>query len=305
MIIRFIVAALCLFSAGKALAQIRVELSFEQETYLPREALYAVIHVYNSSGQTLELGNDNSWLSFSVESNDRKPVKEIKPVDVEGAFTLPSASRAKKMVNLAAAYDLTEFGRYHVTAMVRIPQWNGEAFASGSKYFGISGGAPIWESTFGVPSEATGERPEIRKYQLVQANNLKELSLYARIMDAAEIETLSIFPLGRIVGVSLPEAQVDRWNNLHVFYQDGARSFRYNMINPDGILLARQTWEMHDSRPALKPDDDGRISVAGGFRRVSPSDLPPAELVIERSTPPAELPVAAPKTVDAAKPKKK
>jgi hypothetical protein len=305
MIKRFIVAALCLFSAAGALAQMRVELSFEQETYLPHEPLYAIVQIYNSSGQTLELGKDNTWLSFSVESTDGRPVKQIKPADVEGEFVLPSASRGKKMVNLADAFDLSQFGRYHVTATVKIAQWNNDSFSSRDRYFGISSGAAFWEGVFGVPSATPGERPEIRKYQLVQANHLKALSLYARIVDESERETFSIFPLGQLVGVSRPEAQIDRWSNLHVFYQDGARTFRYTMITPDGMVLARQAWEMNESRPALKPDKEGRIAVSGGIRRVSASDLPPPELLSERSTRPVEEPIAAPKTVDAAESKNK
>src|SRR5262249_2388963 len=63
MIYRCVVALFCLFSASSTFAQLlRVELEFEQETYLPREPLYAVVRIYNTSGRTLVLGQDNEWL---------------------------------------------------------------------------------------------------------------------------------------------------------------------------------------------------------------------------------------------------
>jgi hypothetical protein len=305
MIKRFLLAALCLFSPAAGLAQLRVELSFEQETYLPREPLNAIVRIHNTSGQALELGKDNYWLQFSIESVDGRIVKQLKPVAVEGEFTLPSAHRAKKVVNLAEAFDLSRFGRYNVTAAVRIAAWNGETFSSAAKHFGISHGVNLWEGAFGIPSEVNGERPEIRKYQLVQANHMKALSLYVRIVDENEQEVYSLFPLGPLMGLSKPDIQVDRWSNLHVFYQNGAHTYRYHMVTPDGLLLARQTWEITESRPALKPNKEGRIVVTGGVRRVSGSDLPPPDLLSETTPPPVEEPTPVSKPADAAEPKKK
>jgi hypothetical protein len=277
MIYRYLLLALLLCAPAGALAQLRVELSFEQETYLPYEDMYAVVQISNSSGQTLVLGQDNSWLTFSVEPVEGGAVKLKKPVDVQGEFTLPTASRARKYVNLAEAYELTRFGRYLVSATVHVPQW-GETFSTPKpKPVGIATGVTLWETTFGVPTEK-GERPEVRKYQLVQANHLKRLSFYIRITDESGGETIKLFPLGGVVGVTRPEPQVDKWSNLHLFYQDNARTFRYFVVTPDGMLLTRQTWEIGDSRPALSVNSEGRISVTGGVRRVSTSDLPPPEL---------------------------
>ena len=306
MIKRLGLAVLCLFSQASLLAQLRVELSFEQETYLPHEPLHAVVLVYNTSGQTLNFGKDNDWLSFHLQATDGTLVKELKPVDVEGEFALPSAQRAKKLVNLAEAYEMTQLRRFTVTATVRVADWNGETFSSREKHFGISRGANLWEGVFGLPSDQPGGRPEIRKYQLVQANQIKALSLYARIVDEADDETFFIQSLGPLLGVSKPEAQVDRWSNLHVFYQDGARSFKYHMITPDGLLLTRQTWDIDETRPSLKPDKDGRILVSGGLRRISGTDLPPPELLSESSTTTLDEPLPAAKPIaDAAPPTKK
>jgi hypothetical protein len=141
-----------------------------------------------------------------------------------------------------------------------------------------------------MPSEAENGRPELRKFHLVQANHLKQLSLYVRITDATEADTYALFPLGTLVGFSKPQPQLDRWSNLHVFYQDGAKSFRYFTITPDGLLLTRQTWETAEGgRPAMTVNSEGRISVTGGVRRVSASDLPPPELLSEKKASEATL----------------
>lgn len=290
MIYRYLLLALLLAAPAGVWAQLRVELEFEQETYLPHEPLYAIVRIYNSSGQTLVLGKDNSWLTFHIESAGGGLVMERKPVDVQGEFRLPSGSRARKMVNLAEAFELTKMGRYITTATVHVADW-GESFTTArARHFGIATGVKLWEQAFGIPSDKPGKRPEIRKFQLMQANHLKQLNLYVRIVDETGSETFTIYPLGPLVGFSRPEAQLDRWSNLHIMYQDKARSFRYFTVTPDGLLLTRQSWEVTDeSRPTMTVNSEGRISVTGGVRRVSGTDLPPPELVSEKSTPAPSL----------------
>jgi hypothetical protein len=305
MISRYLFATLCCLSAPSILAQIRVELSFDQETYLPQEPLHAEVRIYNSSGQTLVLGKDDDWLSFTVESVTGDIVELKKPVDIVGEFTLPSAHRARKLVNLAEAYDLGKFGRYNVTATVKLKSgdWSETFSARAPRHFGIATGVKLWENTFGLPTEKADGRPEIRKFLLLQSNHLKQLSLYVRLTDESEMHTYSLNVLGTLVGFSRPEPQMDRWSNLHVLYQENAQGFKYHMITPDGMLLARQTWDIDESRPFLKVNSEGRISVAGGVRRISASDLPPPELLSEANTvsaPPIE-PLAPENKVDAKK----
>jgi hypothetical protein len=300
MIYRYLFALLLLSPLG-AFAQLRVELSFEQETYLPYEEMDAVVRIYNSSGQTLVLGRDDSWLTFDIEPVSGGAVRQKKRVDVRGEFTLPNLSHATKRVNLAEAYDLTRFGRYIVSASVRVAEW-GEVFSTPKpKPVGIATGVTVWESTFGVPPQKAGDRPEVRKYQVVQANHLKRLSFYIRITDESGGETFKLFPIGGVVGVTRPEPQLDRWSNLHLFYQDGARSFRYFVVTPDGLLLTRQVWEISDSRPSLTVNSEGRISVTGGVRRVTASDLPPPEPLSEASQINATSPAQDAQRADAEK----
>ena len=101
------------------------------------------------------------------------------------------------------------------------------------------------------------------------------MKLYFQLTDETGSRTLRAFPIGQMTSFSEPEAQIDRFSNLHVLHQTGARSFNYCVINPLGQILDRQTWVYTDSRPVLRSDAEGGIVVGGGARKFSASDLPP------------------------------
>jgi hypothetical protein len=73
---------------------------------------------------------------------------------------------------------------------------------------------------------------------------------------------------------------VDKLSDLHVLYANGPHSFNYTVLNPDGDLLMRDTYDYVTSRPRLQVNQEGEISVAGGVRRVTAKELsatkPPA-----------------------------
>jgi hypothetical protein len=86
-----------------------------------------------------------------------------------------------------------------------------------------------------------------------------------------------VFAIGPMVSFGRPEPQIDRASNLHVMHQDGASSFSYTVFNSQGDLLTRQTYDYIESRPRLRLDDDGNVSVVGGTRRVAANDFPAAK----------------------------
>jgi len=126
-----------------------------------------------------------------------------------------------------------------------------------------------------VPNSATtNTAPEMRKYILQQANYIKgQLRLYARVADAND-KPIKVFALGPTVSFSRPQPLVDKASNLHVLYQNGARTYSYTELNPDGDVIARRFFEYVSSRPRLREDDQGNISVLGGVRRATSEDVP-------------------------------
>jgi hypothetical protein len=60
-----------------------------------------------------------------------------------------------------------------------------------------------------------------------------------------------------------------------VLHQTGARAFNYSVINPEGEVVLRQTYQYTTSRPTLRENDDGKVYVGGGIRMISSHDFPP------------------------------
>ena len=257
-------------------AQVTVEVTQDQDQFLPAEAMPTAVRITNRSGQSLRLGREQDWLTFSVQSHGAEIVPKIAEVPVVGEFVLDSSKVVTKRVDLAPCFSLNHSGHYSVSATVRIKDWNQE-ITSPPRNFDIIEGARLWEQDIGVPNSAgpTNAIPEVRKFILQQANYLKaQLRLYLRLTDASGSKTFRVFPIGPMVSFSRPEAQVDKFSNLHLLYQDAAHSFRYTVVSPEGEIIARRVYDYVDKRPRLQPDEDGKIFVTGGVRRVTPNDVP-------------------------------
>jgi hypothetical protein len=266
------------FLAGTAVAQVTAEVVLEQDQFLSGEATLVGVRITNFSGQVLRLGRDNDWLRLLVEGKDGYLVPRRGEVPVQGDFDLETSTIATKRVDITPWFVIERPGRYQVTAVVRLPGWDRE-ITTKPKPFDVIQGTVLWEQDFGIPTPSDVNRPpEVRRYMLQQAIHLKQMKLYVRVADPRGERIYGMFPLGPVTTFSQPEHQIDRQSNLHVLYQTGARSFNYSLINPDGKLVARQTYEYTESRPVLRSDPQGQIVVSGGVRRLSRDDLPPAEV---------------------------
>lgn len=262
----------CVVFTSAGLAQVSVELNLDQEQFLAGESVEVGVRITNFSGQTLHLGADNDWLHFSVEGRDNYVVPMTGEVPVLGAFDVESSSVATRRIDLAPCFALFKPGHYLVTVTMKLKDWDKEVMSK-PKPLDIIAGTKLWEQEFGIPGPS-GNPPEVRKYALQQATHLKQLKLYVRVSDATESRVFGVFPIGPLISFSNPEHQIDKSSNLHVLYQTGARSFNYSVVNADGRLLVRQTYDYSDTRPGLRVDREGRIFISGGVRRVAPDDLP-------------------------------
>lgn len=266
----FLGLALAAFCAS---AQVSISVTMDQQQFLPGESVPVHIHVTNRSGQTLHLGDDNDWLSFLVESEDGFMVIKKSDPDVVGAFDLGSSEVATKRVDLAPYFSLTRGGRYKVTATLHIKAWN-TTINSTPLEFDVIEGAELWSQVFGVPDPTvTNAPPRVRKYTLVEANYLRDqLRLYVQVSDASG-GNLKASSIGPMISFGQPEAQLDPASNLHILYQNGASSFSYAVVNPDGDITEQEVYDYVTSRPRLRQDDNGNISVFGGVRRVEMPDV--------------------------------
>lgn len=275
LVVKSLVLFFCilLVAIGRSSAQIKVEVLTDQDEFLPGEDIPVAARIVNHSGQTLNLGNDNEWLKFSIEAKGGYVVLKTGEVPVNKPFTLQSSERATVRVNLAPYFHLPGPGRYLITATVTIPEWK-DQINSDPRGFDVIKGASLWEQQFGVPSTNANVMPEMRTYSLQEANYLhSRLTLYVQLTDTSG-KVSKVLPIGPMVSFGQPQPMVDKSSNLHVLYQNGPRTFSYTMVNPDGILILRQTYD-YTTRPRLIADDDGNITVAGGSRRVTHYDIPP------------------------------
>jgi hypothetical protein len=278
-----IVLALAALAFFQASAQVTVQVTTEQDEFLPSEAVALAVKITNRSGQQLHLGADAGWLTFSVESADGFNIVKNAEVPVQGEFDLESSQLAIKRVDIEPYFVMNRPGRYRVTAFLHIKDW-GQTIGSAPKIFDLVTGVKLWSQDFGVPT-ATGA-PEMRKFTLEEANYLREqLRLYVQVGDAAETRVYKVQALGPMVAFGQPEELVDRTSQLHVLWQTGGQTFSYSIITPDGTLLKRDTYDNFNSRPKLKITDAGDVVVVGGTRRVPASEIPDV-------IPPVEVPSA-------------
>src|SRR5262245_45574822 len=132
------VSLACLLSTP-LLAQVRVELLQDQEQFLPNETIPVSVRIINRAGQTLNLGGDDVWITFSVESRDGFVVQKLGEPPVKGEFILPSGKMATVRAELTPYFGLGRPGRYSVRATVRIKAWGTEV-ASPPRTFDIIAG---------------------------------------------------------------------------------------------------------------------------------------------------------------------
>jgi hypothetical protein len=268
-------------------AQVTVNLTLEQDQFLPGEALPVAVHITNQSGQSLQFGAEPDWLTFSVEAADDFIVVKNSDPPVQGEFSLDSSQVATKRVDLEPCFDLKRAGHYRIIATVRIKDWNTE-ITSPPQGFDIIDGAKLWSQVFGVPLPAgvSNRPPEVRKYTLEEANYLhSQLRMYVQVTDESGAIVFKVRAIGPMVSFSQPDAQLDRLSNLHVLYQSGAASFLYSVINPNGDLTSQEIYDYLDVRPRLRVGNDGSINVLGGVRRVKPQPIPPIRTPDQSSAP--------------------
>jgi hypothetical protein len=278
-IMAVVMAALAMsLSASGQFTGLKVEVELEETIFLPGEEIPVGVRVSNLSGQTVSFGETDDWLRFHVETRDGEIVDRFAEAPVYGPFTLETAKAGKKWWNIQPYFELEERGEYVVYVEVRVPEWNTRVLSSGRK-FTIQPARKLWEVAFGVPPKPGSEdsTPEIRRYALQSATRSSERKLYARVSDASDSQIYRVVMLDRLLSFSKPQQQLDANSRLHVLFQTGGSTYTYCVVNPDGFLEARRYYEIvPGSRPRLGPGEaQGEITVVGGRRRPTPSDIPP------------------------------
>ena len=250
-------------------AQVDVKLEIPQQQFLPGERLEVAIRISNFTGRTLVLGAEPMWLRFQVETRAGMVVNQLSDPEESGRFEIGPVERGRLRYDLAPRFQLDQPGRYRVVAVVRLP--GGEEVTSPPASFELIRGTRLADQPYGY-NGPTGE--ERRKFILQQANYLKEVVLYVRCTDERESASFSVTKLGRTVSFTRPQRSLDAEGRWHVLHQFDRNEYRYHVFGPEGILLTRQTFAITDRRPEIRVNDEGKVAVIGGVRRVSADDFP-------------------------------
>jgi hypothetical protein len=116
-----------------ASAQVTVDLSLDQDQFLPGEALPVTVHITNRSGQTLHLGDDG-WLTFFVQSSDGSVVLKKMDPPVKSPFDLGNGEVGIKRLDIAPYYLLGHDGTFRISATVHIKDWNSDVTSSAQSF---------------------------------------------------------------------------------------------------------------------------------------------------------------------------
>jgi hypothetical protein len=301
---KLVLIAAALLATLAASAQVKVDVLFDGEQFIANEPIIARVRIVNDSGVTLRLAETPDWLDFAVKTkqngHEGPYVRALRAPQHIDPFNLESSKTATVRMDLSPMFKINDVAEYQVVATVKVPAFTA-SYASPGRTFFIVTGSRMWERQFGVPAsiappDASGA-PEMRKYMLIQALSGKETKFYVRVTDAQE-NNIKVIPVGTLISFSRPEPQLDKWSNLHVMYQNGSKSFVYSIVNPEGLLIARETYDIADTRPAMVPNDEGRIVIRGGKRHPTTGDIPPYDAAqLPDETP---IPAAVPATNAAA-----
>ena len=265
---------------------VELQIKIEQTLVLPGEVIEVEVAMRNLSGRPLVFSPNDDWLNLNVYSitkatGEGDKVLQFGPALVNEAFILENAKSIKTRVEISKLFALMQPGRYKLTASAEYKGMTAPAAAE-PQVFQVTSGATLWEQEFGVRTGEGEAGLESRKYVVQRLTNLKDQRLYATVLDAGDGSVLRQIRLGRSAASDNPQAKLDRLSYLHVLHQADSRLFTHTVVNPHGEVLRRETFESQGPRPALRLDEEGRVSVFNGVRHPRPDDLPP--------TPPARAP---------------
>lgn len=263
---------------------VQFQVSLKQKLFLPGEAIEVEVALLNNSGAPLTFSPADGWLEFTVSSmvkptGEGAPVDRLKPLLVNETFTVKHTDAARTVVNLTPGFDLRRPGLYRVSASM-IYRGGPAPITAAPLTFNVVPGFKLMEQEFGLPRTEADAPPEIRKYSLqrLTLTEPREMRLYLAVTDVTEETVFRQLRLGRMAGSDTPPARLDRLSNLHVLHQaEGGRHFVHSVVSPRGDLLVRETYESVGSRPGLKVDDEGIVTVSSGVRRARPDDILPAK----------------------------
>jgi len=260
--------ALSILLAGllsNARAQLDVSLDIKRNIFVRGEPIEATVAVRNLAGKDVMLRDtaENPWFGFQIMKGSDTPVGARGNYRNEPQVVL-SGESVRRSVDLLRLYPLNEYGTYTVRAAIYFPE-TGKFFASAPFRVDISDGRKLWTQTVGVPGSKEGAG-EYRVMSLLSFQQVKGMTLYARIEDEGSGASYGTYPLGPMLGDATLGHEFDQDNTLYVFHMVAPSQFALSKIGVNGEWLGQTMWHSEKGRATVRRKPDGRIVVVGATR---------------------------------------
>ncbi|MCE9611328.1 MAG: hypothetical protein K8R23_14125 [Chthoniobacter sp.] len=284
------VIAIFLSLLGSARAQIAVSISLKQRLHIRHEQVLATVSVTNNTGRdiVLEDTRQGQWFGFQINAEGdqfiapRNPDYHLDPLPMKAGETL------KRSVDLAALYQLGDFGIYSVRANIYYAGMD-RYFSSKPTHIEITEGRTIWKRSAGVPDGEKGAG-HTHLFTLLMHQRGEQTILYVRVEDQDDGSVFCTSPLGRMIDGVAPDVQFDSKNNLYVLQLIGLRRFALSRISVNGQFLGQTYYSVPKARPYLRKQPDGSLQLVGGRREEIAQNPVPAGPPPKLSERPSGLP---------------
>jgi hypothetical protein len=285
-----VLALVCAFAPALH-AQINVSLTIPRHLYLCYEPIIATVTITNLTGRELTLADKapDKWFSFEIMNAQGTPIPPTASDYHLDPLKIPNGETVKRKVNLVNLYPVTDYGIYHVRALVY--------FADMDKYFGspveaieVSEGTTLWQQTVGIP-DGQKNAGQYRSYTLLSFRQPRDNMLYVRIEDENAGVVYGTYPLGRLINGYEPEEQVDMLSQLHILQMIAPKEYLYTRLGPNAEMLGQEDYTDLKTRPHLKRTTDGDVAIGGGIE-VLPSTAQTTVTGPKLSDRPAGMPAA-------------
>ena len=269
---RLLALALLCAVAPSLHAQIDVTMDIPRHLYLCYEPIVATVAITNLTGGDLTLSDKapEKWFSFEILNAQGDPIPPTAAEYHLDPLTIPTGETVKRKVNLVNLYPITDYGVYHVRAVVYSADAD-KYFASSVASIEVTEGQTLWNQTVGIP-EGQKNAGQNRSYTLLSFRQPKYLMLYVRIEDDSAGLVYGTFPLGPLINGYDPEAQVDALSQLHVLSMVAPKEYLYTRLGPNAELLGQQDYTDLKTRPHLRRSADGDVAIAGGIEVIPKSE---------------------------------
>jgi hypothetical protein len=259
-----VLALLCAL-APSLHAQINVQMVIPRHLYICYEPIVATVTITNMTGRDLTLADKppEKWFSFEILNAQGLPIPPIAQDYHLDPLTIPMGQTVKRKVNLVNLYPVTDYGVYHVRAVVYTADMD-KYFASTGAAIEVSEGQSLWQQTVGIP-DGQKDAGHYRSYELLSFRQPKDNMLYVRVEDHDAGVVYGTFPLGRLINGYPPEAQVDTQSQLHILQMVAPKEYLYTRLSPNAEMLGQQDYTDLKTRPRLKRTADGDVAIGGGI----------------------------------------